>query len=107
MLQSKVTERSQTTLPNGVRKALSIRPGEDRLEWEIRGDEAIVRRASAATEEEDDPALEPFLRMLAADIEAHPERLRGIPEDLYRRWASVTEGVPVDLDETLEGPVAL
>lgn len=107
MLVSKVTERSQTTLPNGVRKALSIRPGEDRLQWEIRGDEVIVRRASAEPEEHDDPALEPFLRLLAADIEAHPERLQGIPDDLYRRWIAVAEGVVVDLDEPIEGPVAL
>jgi antitoxin PrlF len=107
MLESKLTERSQTTVPNGVRKALQARPGIDHLSWEIRGDVAIVRRAPAMDEEEDDPALEPFLRLLASDIEAHPERLRGIPEDLYRRWVAVTEGVPVDLDETLEGPVAL
>lgn len=106
MLQSKVTERSQTTLPNGVRKALRIRPGEDRLVWEIRGDEAIVRRAPAA-EEEGDPALEPFLRLLAADIEAHPEGLQGIPEDLYRRWMAVIDGVEVDPAEPIEGPVAL
>ncbi len=44
MLRSKVTDRSQTTLPNGVRKALGLRPGEDSIEWEIRGAEAVVRR---------------------------------------------------------------
>lgn len=108
MLQSKVTERSQTTIPNGVRKALSIRPGEDRLEWEIQGDEAVVRRApAAAQEEEDDPALEPFLRLVAADIEAHPERLRGVPADLLQQWMAVIEGVEVDRDEPIEGPVGL
>jgi antitoxin PrlF len=107
MLRSKVTGRSQTTLPNGVRKALSIRPGEDGLEWEIRGDEAIVRRAPAVAEEEDDPALVPFLQLLANDIAAHPERLRGFPEDLYRRLVAVTEGVEVDPDAPIEGPVAL
>jgi antitoxin PrlF len=107
MLESKLTERSQTTVPNGVRKALRLQPGEDHLDWEIRGDVAIVRRARPEHEEEDDPALEPFLRLLAADMEAHPERLRGMPEDLYRRWLAVTDGVEADLDETLEGPVAL
>lgn len=107
MLESKLTERSQTTVPNGVRKALRARPGKDRLMWEIRGDEAIVRRAPDTVTGEDDPALEPFLRMLAADIEAHPERLRGIPPELYQRWLAVAEGVEVDLDEIIEGPVAL
>lgn len=106
MLLSKVTSRSQTTLPNGVRKALRLRPGEDALEWEIRGDEAIARRAATPTEE-DDPALEPFLRLLEREIVEHPERLRGMPADLYRRLAAVTDGMDVDLDEPIEGPVAL
>ena len=109
MLKSKVTARSQTTLPNGVRKALRLHPGEDALEWEIRGDEAVVRRADVAPEE-DDPALVPFLRLLERDIAEHPERPGGIPADPYRRWVSVTDvtdGVEVDLDEPIEGTVAL
>jgi antitoxin PrlF len=106
MLESAVTERYQTTVPNGVRKALGVQ-GKDRLVWEIRGDEAVVRRAPVPVEEEDDPALEPFLRLLAANIEAHPERLQGIPEALYRRWAALVEGVEVNLDEPIEGQVAL
>lgn len=106
MLVSKVTSRSQTTLPNGVRKALRLRPGEDALEWEIRGEEAIARRASVPLEE-DDPALEPFLLFLERDIAAHPERLQGMSEDLYRRLLAVTEGMEIDLDEPIEGPVAL
>lgn len=106
MLISKVTSRSQTTLPNGVRKALGIKPGEDTLEWEIRGDEAIARRATADSDAED-PALAPFLQLLERDITEHPERLSGLPEDLYRRWMAVTEGMEGDLDDPIEGPVAL
>jgi antitoxin PrlF len=105
MLRSKVTDRSQTTLPNGVRKALGLRPGEDSIEWEIRGAEAVVRRAHATGE--DDPALAPFLELLERDVAAHPERLGGMPEELYRRLLAVTEGVEVDLDQPIEGPVAL
>ena len=106
MLLSKVTSRSQTTLPNGVRKALRLQPGEDTLEWEIRGQEAIARRAATGAEEED-PALEPFLELLERDIVTHPERLRGMPENLYRRLLAVTEGMDVGPDEPIEGPVAL
>lgn len=105
MLRSRVTSRSQTTLPNGVRKALGLRPGEDAVEWEIRGDEAVVRRVAAPDEE--DPALAPFLDLLERNIAAHPERLQAMPGELYRRLAAVTEGVKVDLDEPIEGPVAL
>jgi antitoxin PrlF len=48
-----------------------------------------------------------FLRFLERDIEDHPERLRGFPEDLLQRLIAVTEGVEVDLDEPIEGLVAL
>jgi antitoxin PrlF len=106
MTQTKLS-RGRTTVPSAVRKALSLRPGGDRLEWEIRGEEAIVRRAGAVAEEADDPALEPFLRLLANDIEAHPERLRGIPEELYQRLMAITAGVEVCPDETFDGAVNL
>ncbi|MET0395431.1 MAG: type II toxin-antitoxin system PrlF family antitoxin [Longimicrobiaceae bacterium] len=105
MIRSKVTDRSQTTLPNGVRKALGLRPGEDSIEWEIQGDEAVVRRAEAKSGE--DPALAPFLELLERDVAEHPERLKGMPEDLYRRLLAVTDGVEVDLDRPIEGPVAI
>ena len=106
MLLSKVTSRSQTTLPNGVRKALRLRPGEDTLEWEIRGNEAVARRA-ATRDESEDPALEPFLKLLERDIADHPERLSGMPDGLHQRLLAVTDGMDVSPDEPIEGPVAL
>lgn len=107
MLESSLTERSQTTVPNGVRKALGAQPGKDRLTWEIRGDTAIVRRAPVVEAEEDDPALEPFLRMLAADMRAHPERLQGLPEPLYQSILELTEGVDPDVNDSFEGSIVL
>lgn len=105
MLRSKVTARSQTTLPNGVRKALGIRPGSDYIQWEIRGDEVVGRRAPAIPDE--DPALGAFLDLLEKDIAAHPERLHSMPGSLLKRLRAVTRGVKADLDERIEGPVAL
>jgi antitoxin PrlF len=108
MLKTKVSRRWRITVPAAVRKALDLAPG-DRLVWEIQGEEAIVRRTGvgAVEEEQDDPALEPFLRLLANDIKAHPERLRGIPEELYRRLMAITADVEVDPNETFEGAVYL
>jgi antitoxin PrlF len=106
MLKTKVSRRWRTTVPAAVRKALDLAPG-DPLVWEIQGEAAIVRRPGAVAAEEDDPALEPFLRLLANDIEAHPERLRGMPEVLYRRWMAVTADVEVDPNETFKGAVCL
>ena len=106
MLKSKVTQRSQTTLPSGVRQALGLNPGEDSIAWEIRGDIAVARRAPVE-EGEEDPALAPFLELLERDITDQPERLRGMPQSLYERLLAVTEGVAVDLEGAIEGPVAL
>jgi hypothetical protein len=48
-----------------------------------------------------------FLRFLDRDMAAHPERLKGIPDDLYNRLLAVAEGVEVAPDDPIEGPVAL
>lgn len=106
MLKSKVTQRSQTTLPNGVRQALGLNPGEDSIAWEIRGETVVARRA-AREEGEEDPALAPFLDLLEQDLAQHPEGLRGMSRSLHQRLLAVTEGVEVDPHESIEGPVAL
>lgn len=104
MLRSRVDRRSRTTLPSQVRKALGIRPGEDDMEWEIRDNEAIARRATES-EAEQDPALLPFLQLLEHDIATHPERLRTIPQNLHQRLAKVAGRL--DVDEAIEGAVDL
>jgi antitoxin PrlF len=107
MLKSKVTQRSQTTLPSGVRQALGLHPGEDSIAWEIQGDVAVARRAPAQTDDAEDPALTPFLALLERDLAECPERLRGMPQRLHQRLLAVTDGVEVDLDAIIEGEVAL
>lgn len=42
MLHSTLTSKGQTTIPEKIRKALRIKPG-DRLEYEVEGDRAIIR----------------------------------------------------------------
>lgn len=42
MLHSTVTSKGQTTIPEKIRKALRIKPG-DRLEYEVKGDSATIR----------------------------------------------------------------
>lgn len=103
-LRSKVTAKSQTTLPSGVRKALGIAPG-DELEYVIEGNRAIVRKAEDA--EGHDPALGPFLELLEREIMQHPERLRTMPRDLLLRMRKLTRGVRVDHNERIDGAVAL
>ncbi|MGH9498169.1 MAG: AbrB/MazE/SpoVT family DNA-binding domain-containing protein [Terriglobales bacterium] len=42
MLHSKVTSKGQTTIPQEIREALRIKPG-DRLEYSVDGDRATIR----------------------------------------------------------------
>jgi len=42
MLHSRVTSKGQTTIPEKIRKALRIKPG-DKLEYEVEGDRATFR----------------------------------------------------------------
>ncbi|MFZ0706479.1 MAG: type II toxin-antitoxin system PrlF family antitoxin [Candidatus Korobacteraceae bacterium] len=42
MLHSTVTSKGQTTIPEKIRKALRIKPG-DKLEYAIKGDHATIR----------------------------------------------------------------
>ena len=42
MLHSTVTSKGQTTIPEKIRKALRIKPG-DKLEYSVEGDRATIR----------------------------------------------------------------
>jgi antitoxin PrlF len=46
MHQSRITSKGQTTVPQAVREALDIGPG-DRISYELKGDFAVVRRQPA------------------------------------------------------------
>jgi antitoxin PrlF len=105
MLTSKLTDRSQTTVPRGVRAALGIGPGE-RLGYVIQGDEVKLVNASAI-EEIDDPVLGRFLEFMATDMAAHPERIAPFPVSLLARARTLTGGVEIDHGEAIDGVTAL
>ena len=105
MLVSKITAKSQTTLPSGVRKALGVGPG-DNLAYVVEGDHAIIRKAPEA-EVEQDPALGAFLDFLERDIADHPERLQVATHEFYERMLRAAGGIEIDPYEPIEGPVDL
>jgi antitoxin PrlF len=45
MIHSRVTSKSQVTVPRSVRTALGVAPG-DRLQWQLEGERVVVTRAS-------------------------------------------------------------
>ena len=103
MIVSKVTGKSQTTLPRGVRQALGINAG-DQLGYQINGNEAVIRKVVA---DEEDPALAPFLALLEQDVAQNAARLEAIPAGLVERIRALTKAVAFNRDEVIHGPVTL
>lgn len=98
-VESTLTDRYQTTVPDTVRRALRLGK-RDKIHYTIRpGGEVVLTRAEAP--EADDPVLGQFLAFLARDMASHPERLQAIDASLVQRLQSLTAGVEVDLDAPL------
>ncbi len=99
-VESTLTDRYQTTVPETVRRALRL-GRRDKIHYTIRpGGEVVLRRAADA-EGGDDPVLGRFLGFLARDISSHPERLQVVDVELVRRLQSLIGDVEVDLDAAL------
>jgi len=97
-VESTLTDRYQTTVPETVRRALRLGK-RDKIHYTIRpGGEVVLTRAEVV---EEDPVLGQFLGFLARDIASHPERLQGIDPSLVRRLQLLTGGIEVDLDSAL------
>jgi len=97
-VESTLTDRYQTTVPETVRRALKLGK-RDKIHYAIRDGEVVLTRAEVT--EGDDPVLGQFLGFLARDIASHPERLQAIDAGLVKRIQSLVGGVQVDLDEAL------
>ena len=91
----------QLTLPQAVCNALGVREG-SKIAFELRQGEVLLRRAQA---EHEDPSLQGYLRLLEKDI-ASGRNLHGLPESLTKAMAA-SAGHDIDLDEDIEGDVAL
>ena len=99
-VESALTERYQTTVPQPVRRALGLRK-RDRIRYSFRANGEVVLQLVSPDPIEEDPALAPFLALLERDIASHPERLQPIGTDLVRRLQDLVGGIEVDLDEVL------
>jgi antitoxin PrlF len=98
-VESTLTDRYQTTVPETVRRALRLSK-RDKIHYSIRpSGEVVLTRAEVS--EGDDPVLGQFLGFLARDIASHPERLRAVDAGLVQRLQSLVGGIEVDLDAAL------
>lgn len=98
-VESTLTDRYQTTVPETVRRALRLGK-RDKIHYSIRpSGEVVLTRAESSRE--DDPVLGQFLGFLARDIASHPERLQAVDAGLVQRLQSLVGDVEVDLDAAL------
>ncbi len=97
-VESTLTDRYQTTVPEMVRRALKLGK-RDKIHYIIRDGEVVLTRAEV--NDGDDPVLGQFLGFLARDIASHPERIQAVDTGLVQRIQSLVGGVKVDLDAAL------
>lgn len=98
-IESTLTDRYQTTVPETVRRALKLGK-RDKIHYSIFPDGAVLM-SRATQSQEDDPVLGRFLGFLAHDIANHPGHLQSINTDLVTRIQSLTANIEVDLDAPL------
>ncbi len=97
-VESTLTDRYQTTVPESVRRTLRLEK-RDRIHYSIRASgEVVLTRAEG---HDDDPVLGQFLGFLAQDMADHPERLQAMDATFVRNLKSLTGDVEIDLDAAL------
>lgn len=98
-VESTLTDRYQTTVPETVRRALKLGK-RDKIHYSILSDSAVLMTRAARAKDED-PVLRPFLDFLGRDIARHPERLQAVDTGLVQRLQALVGGVEVNLDAPL------
>jgi len=88
-VESTLTERYQTTIPDAIRRVLGLQK-RDKICYDVRDNGTVLLSRS---EQEEDPALLPFLRLLERDITEHPERLSYVTHEDLASLRSLTGGV--------------
>lgn len=97
--ESTLTERYQTTVPSVVRKALHLGK-KDKIRFTVEPNGSVTLSRAEPTEH--DPALNAFLSFLGNDIEQHPENIRALSPALRASIHSLTKGVDIDLNASLD-----
>jgi antitoxin PrlF len=101
--RSRITAKGQTTVPKAVRQALGVSYGGE-ITFVVDEHGVTVRRVEA---EEADPVIGAFLGFLEQDMLRTPQNVFAFPPSLAERMVALAKDVRVDLDEQIDGPVAL
>lgn len=99
-VESTLTDRYQTTVPETVRRALKLGK-RDKIHYAILPDGGVVITRATPTEP-DDPVLSQFLEFLAHDIANQPQQLQAVNAD----WAAHLQSLVVDIEIDLDAPLS-
>ena len=97
-VESTLTDRYQTTVPDAVRKTLGLGK-RDKICYVIQTDGTV--KISRSEESEDDPILGKFLSLIAKDIEQNPQHLQPITTENLDRIQTLVNDIDIDLDAPL------
>ncbi|MEE9355647.1 MAG: type II toxin-antitoxin system PrlF family antitoxin [Methylococcaceae bacterium] len=97
-VESTLTDRYQTTIPDTVRKALNLEK-KDKISYAIQADGRVL--IARSDQQQDDPVLEKFLHFLALDMSHRPQHVQAVNADLLSRAQALIEDMEVDLDAPL------
>ena len=98
-IESSLTDRYQTTVPDAVRRALKLRK-RDRIVYRLLNDGTVVLGRKSEVEDAD-PVVDRFLAFLTRDMSIHPEHMRAIDAGLLDRIRPLIADVDVDIDAPL------
>lgn len=98
-VESSLTDRFQTTVPDAVRRALKLRK-RDRIIYSLLDDGTVLLGRKTEAENRD-PVMDQFLAFLARDLSTRPEQVRAIDSGLLKRLQPLLANVEVNLDAPL------
>jgi antitoxin PrlF len=97
-VESTLTDRYQTTVPETVRHVLKLGK-RDKIHYVIQPDGVVLMTRSALSE--DDPVIGNFLEFLAQDMKNHPDHIQMIDTGLANRIRSLVGHIEIDLEAPL------
>ena len=100
--EATLTSKGQITLPKSIRQALGVST-KGKIAFDLSDDGAII--VTSVESEHHDPAIGDFLDLLQADIRSG-NNIGVLPAELAEAMSG-NAGADVDLDEDIDGEVAL
>lgn len=98
-IDSTLTDRYQTTVPESVRRALKLRK-RDKIHYSILPDGAVLL-SRANHDLGEDPVMGQFLNFLARDMASNPQRIQALDTSLVNRIQSLVGDIEIDIDAPL------